>query len=97
MYLKNVSIDERSSRHVNHGRYQINQGQLLVIVNQNKKDTKMKANKQAELEKAGWKIGSAKDFLSPKQEGSASIEMKVSLPEKLRKRRQKRGLRHLLL
>jgi hypothetical protein len=69
----------------------------MMFATNDKKDTKMKANKQAELEKSGWKIGSAKDFLSPKQEGSVSIEMKVSLPEKSPKRRQKNGLRHLLL
>jgi hypothetical protein len=63
-----------------------------MFVNQDKKDTKMKANKQAELEKAGWKIGSAKDFLDLTKEESAYIEMKVSLPEASRKRRQKKGL-----
>jgi hypothetical protein len=52
----------------------------------------MKANKQAELEKAGWKIGSAKDFLDLTKEESAYIEMKVSLSEASNKRRQKKGL-----
>jgi hypothetical protein len=33
-----------------------------MFATNDKKDTKMKANKQAELEKASWKIGSAKGF-----------------------------------
>jgi hypothetical protein len=75
-----------------HGRHQINQSLLLMFVNQDKKDTKRKVNKQAELEKAGWKIGSAKEFLGLTKEESAYIEMKVSLTEALNKRRQKKGL-----
>jgi hypothetical protein len=62
-----------------------------MFVNQDKKDTKMKVNKQAELEKVGWKIGSAKEFLGLTKEESAYIEMKVSLSEASRKRRQKKG------
>jgi ribosome-binding protein aMBF1 (putative translation factor) len=52
----------------------------------------MKASKQARLEKAGWKIGSAADFLGLTKEESAYIEMKISLSDALRKRRLKKGL-----
>jgi ribosome-binding protein aMBF1 (putative translation factor) len=52
----------------------------------------MKASKQAQLEKAGWKIGSAADFLGLTKEESAYIEMKTSLSDALRKRRLKKGL-----
>jgi ribosome-binding protein aMBF1 (putative translation factor) len=52
----------------------------------------MKASKQAQLEKAGWKIGSAADFLGLTKEESTYIEMKISLSDALRKRRLKKGL-----
>jgi ribosome-binding protein aMBF1 (putative translation factor) len=52
----------------------------------------MKASKQAQLGKAGWRIGSAADFLGLTKEESAYIEMKTSLADALRKRRLKKGL-----
>ncbi len=52
----------------------------------------MKASKQAQLKKLGWKIGSAADFLGLTKEESAYIEMKISFSDALRKRRLKKGL-----
>jgi DNA-binding XRE family transcriptional regulator len=52
----------------------------------------MKKSKWAKLRKAGWKVGSAKDFLGLSDEESTLIEMKLALADNLRKRR----LRHRL-
>jgi DNA-binding transcriptional regulator YiaG len=43
--------------------------------------------KAARLRKAGWKIGSAQDFLGLSDEESALIEMKLELAKTIRKRR----------
>jgi ribosome-binding protein aMBF1 (putative translation factor) len=52
----------------------------------------MKARTHAQLEKTGWRIGSAADFLGITKEESAFIEMMTSPAETLRKRRLKKGL-----
>jgi DNA-binding XRE family transcriptional regulator len=43
--------------------------------------------KKAKLEKRGWKIGSAKDFLRLSDEEAAYVEMKLALSEKLKQQR----------
>ena len=48
----------------------------------------MKKAKREALERKGWKLGSADDFLDLSAEESAYIEMKIALSEKLRERRQ---------
>ena len=48
--------------------------------------------RKAKLEKNGWKVGSASDFLQLTDEDSAYIETKLALSEKLRERRRKRKL-----
>ena len=52
----------------------------------------MQASKQRKLENAGWKIGSAKDFLNLTPEENAYIEMKHSLGLTLKKLRNKENL-----
>ncbi len=52
----------------------------------------MKASKQKNLEKQGWKIGSVEDFMDLSAEESAYIELKIRLSESLKKRRAKEKL-----
>ncbi len=52
----------------------------------------MKASKQANLESAGWRVGSAEEFLGLTKDESAYIEMKLALAEALRKQRLKKHL-----
>ena len=47
----------------------------------------MKTNKRKRLEKAGWKVGSAKDFLDLTPEESAFVELKLTLSASLKERR----------
>ena len=49
----------------------------------------MKSIKRDKLQKAGWKIGSAEEFLSLSPEESAFIEMKLALCDSVRSRRLK--------
>jgi DNA-binding XRE family transcriptional regulator len=55
----------------------------------------MKASKRQKLEGAGWKIGSAADFLGLSKEEEAIIEMKLALARKLKSRRQEQKLTQL--
>jgi hypothetical protein len=57
----------------------------------------MKAAKRRKLEKAGWKIGTADEFLGLNAEESAYIAMKLALSESLRNRRLKKGLSQVAL
>jgi len=52
----------------------------------------MKSGKKARLEAAGWKIGSAEDFLGLSRAEAVYVEMKLALARKLRERRQRRKL-----
>jgi DNA-binding XRE family transcriptional regulator len=52
----------------------------------------MKQAKRERLEAAGWRIGSAADFLGLSKEEAAFVEMKLALAESLRRRRQARRL-----
>ncbi len=52
----------------------------------------MRKSKKQKLEAAGWRVGTAADFLGLTKEEVALIEMKLSLAESLRKRRQARRL-----
>jgi len=52
----------------------------------------VKESKRAKLEKKGWKIGSAEEFLDLSDEESAYIEMKLALSEKLKRSRQKKRM-----
>ncbi len=52
----------------------------------------MKPGKRKKLQSAGWKIGSADEFLDLSVDESAYIEMKLALSESLRKKRIKKKL-----
>ena len=52
----------------------------------------MKTTKRKALERAGWRTGSADEFLGLKAEETALVAMRLSLAEKLRGRRTKLGL-----
>ena len=52
----------------------------------------MKANKRKKLENAGWKVGSANEFLELSPEESAYIEMKLALSATLKQERSKKKL-----
>jgi predicted metal-binding transcription factor (methanogenesis marker protein 9) len=48
----------------------------------------MDASKRKRLEKAGWKVGSAQEFLNLSAEEAAYIEVKLNLAKELFKRRK---------
>ena len=52
----------------------------------------MKEAKREKLEGAGWRVGSAEDFLELSKEEAAFVEMKLALAESVRRRRQARKL-----
>jgi DNA-binding XRE family transcriptional regulator len=52
----------------------------------------MKADKQKKLEKAGWRIGSAADFLGLTPAEEACVEMKLSLARDLAEARRSHRL-----
>jgi ribosome-binding protein aMBF1 (putative translation factor) len=52
----------------------------------------MEKTKRTRLERAGWAVGSAKDFLGLSDAESALIEMKLALGQALRERRRKERL-----
>ena len=47
----------------------------------------MKDSKKARLEKAGWKIGSADEFLALSPEESAYLDLRLALSDAVKKRR----------
>ena len=52
----------------------------------------METDKRKKLEKAGWKIGSVKDFLDLSPEEAVYIEMKLALSQSLKQRRLQKKL-----
>jgi len=52
----------------------------------------MKAGKKKKLEKAGWKVSSADEFLGLSPEESAYIEMKLALCNSVKQARRKKRL-----
>lgn len=48
----------------------------------------MKAEKRKSLEKAGWQVGSAADFLSLSKAEAAYVEMKLALAQELAEARR---------
>jgi DNA-binding XRE family transcriptional regulator len=52
----------------------------------------MRKTKRAALEKKGWKVGDAEDFLELTPEEAVYVEMKLRLSDSLRRRRQRRKL-----
>lgn len=57
----------------------------------------MQASKRKKLEAAGWKVGSADEFLGLTPDESAYIEMKLALSRSLRQRRLKNKLSQIEL
>ena len=57
----------------------------------------MKASKQKKLEKAGWKVGSADDFLNLSPEEMKYIEMKLALCESVKRKRIQKHLSQIEL
>ncbi len=57
----------------------------------------MKKVKRMRLERAGWRVGSTREFLGLSDEEAAFIELKLSLAQSLRKERQKQGLSQMQL
>jgi ribosome-binding protein aMBF1 (putative translation factor) len=52
----------------------------------------MERSKRKQLEKTGWRIGSASEFLELTEAENALIDMKLSLGARLRKARERRSL-----
>lgn len=52
----------------------------------------MRADKKRRLERSGWNVGSAYDFLEMDEEERAYVETKIALARALRERRQKEEL-----
>ncbi len=52
----------------------------------------MKKSKRARLEAAGWRLGTAKEFLELSDQEAAFIELKIALARGLRKQRERLGL-----
>lgn len=52
----------------------------------------MKVSKRRKLENAGWKVGSADEFLQLSPEESAYVEMKLALSKFLKERRIKKRI-----
>ena len=57
----------------------------------------MKQSKRQKLERNGWRVGAASDFLGLSAEESAYIEMKLALSDALREEREKKKLSQVQL
>jgi DNA-binding XRE family transcriptional regulator len=57
----------------------------------------MRQGKRKALEKKGWKIGSAKDFLDLSVNEEAYIELRLRLAEGLKARRQAHGITQMAM
>jgi ribosome-binding protein aMBF1 (putative translation factor) len=52
----------------------------------------MDADRKKQLEKAGWRVGNASDFLDLTREEAEFVELKLGLAEGLREEREAQGL-----
>ena len=52
----------------------------------------MRKSKRSRLEAAGWRVGTAKQFLELSEQEGAFIELKIALAQGLRKQRERLGL-----
>lgn len=52
----------------------------------------MRRSKQRKLEKKGWRLGSAQEFLGLSEQEAAYVELRVRLADSLRSQRRKRNL-----
>jgi len=52
----------------------------------------MKKGRRAQLERAGWRVGDAADFVGLSKEEAAFVELKLALAESLRTQRARTGM-----
>ena len=52
----------------------------------------MKKAKREQIERKGWRLGSAEDFLGLSAEESAYIDLKLTLGQRLKAEREKKGV-----
>ena len=52
----------------------------------------MRRSKRQKLEKRGWRIGSAREFLGLSEEEAAYVELRLKLADSLKDRRTRRNL-----
>lgn len=52
----------------------------------------MQANKRRKLERKGWRLGTAREFLDLSAEEASYVELRLKLADSLRVRRTKRNL-----
>jgi DNA-binding XRE family transcriptional regulator len=52
----------------------------------------MRRSKRQKLEKKGWRLGSAQEFLGLSEQEAAYVELRVRLADSLKARRQKQNL-----
>lgn len=57
----------------------------------------MKRDMQKRLERAGWRVGDAGDFLELSEDERGFVEMKLALAAGLRERRERQGLTQVAL
>lgn len=57
----------------------------------------MKRDMQKRLERAGWRVGDAGDFLELSEDERGFVEMKLALAVGLRERRERQGLTQVAL
>lgn len=57
----------------------------------------MKRSKRERLEAAGWRVGTAAEFLGLTAEEAAFVEMKIALADGVRRRRQAKRLTQIQL
>ncbi|MEW6213448.1 MAG: helix-turn-helix transcriptional regulator [Acidobacteriota bacterium] len=57
----------------------------------------MNAAKRKKLEAAGWRVGSAQEFLSLSEEESVIVGIKLALADAVKKQREKRNLTQIEL
>jgi hypothetical protein len=53
----------------------------------------MKREKRNKLERAGWRVGSAEEFLGLSEDEQAIVELKVALADAVKVQREKRDYR----
>jgi hypothetical protein len=52
----------------------------------------MRRSKRQKLEKKGWRVGSAQEFLGLSEQEAAYVELRVRLADSLKARRQEQNL-----
>ena len=57
----------------------------------------MKTSKKKRLERKGWVVGDARDFLGLSDTEAALVELKLDLAERLRELRKSRGISQVML